>query len=295
MKDEKIILANEKTDGLKRVDNSLNAWSKFKTLYRAKPSINRPNVTMLLFFVPLLLILLYSDALNSAINLIIPFGSRLATGFPLDLHAASSAKTVVENNTKLILFLCVGGIAIFSFSLAGALKVIRNGLLTLEINQRRDFFRGIKENWAACLYVCLFWLLLSNGLFYLFIFVEDAIASALAVLIIKILSIAVLCLFIIFGFHMMCLSASYEQRFFKILKNSFYMTFNYLLPNIFMLVLTALPAVLMAVVGNQLFSIVVLMFYAMVGFSATVFLWMNLSIRLSDNYPKYATVNKKNK
>jgi hypothetical protein len=293
MKNEKIILANEKTDGLKRADNSLNAWNKFKTLYRAKPSINKPNVIMLLFFVPLLLILLYSDALNNALNLIIPFGSRLATGFPLDLHAASAAKAVMQNNTKLILFLSVGGIAIFSFSVAGALKVIRNGLLTLEINQKRDFWSGIKENWWVCLYVCLLWLLLTNGLFYLFIFVEGAIASATAVLIIKIAAVALFCLFIIFGFHIMCLSASYKQRFSKILKNSFYMTFNYLLPNIFVLVLTALPAVLMAVVGNQLFSIVVLMFYAMIGFSATVYLWMNLSMRLSDNYPKYATVSKK--
>lgn len=296
----KIILSDERTEGITKGNVKAGPWAKFKFLYGLKPGLNRPNITMLLFFIPLLAAVFYDSIAVGGINGSMPYYSYIGVGSPPSLYVAGQANMLLQNNTKLFLLLITAGAAIFSVAFSGALKIIRNGLISIkvdkegnatsEISHKRDLKRGIKQNWYICLSVILFWALIANGIFYLFILLETSGIEGFPLILILIFAFIFAALAVIYGMFVMTLSAGYNQSLGKILKNAFFMTFQNMLSNTFVLVLTIAPLSLL-LLNTYLVSLIVLVYYAMIGFSATVFFWTYQSLRIESRYPKYKTIN----
>ena len=293
----KIILADERLDGITKSNLKLSAWTKFKVLYGARPSISRSNITMLIYFVPLLLVILLSGTNVSAINAMLPFGGYGAVGYPLSLYAPAQAAALIRENTKTTLLLAAGGLVIFSIALAGSLKVIRNGILSIAVNKegyavsafnhKRDNLRGMRENLPVTFLVALVWAAAANGVFYLFIALEG-MAPALAIAI-QIAAILLAALLLLYGFYVMCLWAGYRQRLGKVLKNAFFMMFQNMRLNIVGLLITLAPVSLLFT-GQYIIDLLVLMYHAMIGFAVIVYTWLSISIKIENKYPKYKTV-----
>ena len=287
----RMLEGKEKSEEYARSTLPTNRWQLFWDIFKGNFwKIVKVNLLILLFFVPLLIVVIMSWLLNQNNGILYPFGANLGVGYPAapNLQGTSEWLTMQSGFMTYIGIMLTSVIA--SVGLSGGMYVIRNMVWTEGIFVTNDFWRGVKLNFKNAVQTALFftvilffcqtlihmadlnmvsglttkgqttWLRISQGVSYLFI----SMAAMMSL-------------------WMIALGVNYKMTFLIMVKNSFLMMIGTLPQTVFFGALAAIPFVLLVIGGSTLTAIGVIII-ALFGFAYALLVWLDFAQWVFDKY-----------
>lgn len=247
---DRIMLGAEKSEGYARASLPSNRWELFWDVFKGSfGKLVLVNLLTLLFFIPLILLILVRYVALVNFGAYYPFMQSFGVGYqaPLDM-AGLSENIVFTVNMITFLFLPLASM-IAAVGLSGGAYVIRNMVWTEGIFVANDFWRGIKQNVKTMLLIALFYSLI----FYACIFCASisrqagatANANAWMFTVAEVMSYIALAVFSIMTLHMITMSVTYDLKFKHLFKNSFMFTMGLLIQNLFFIALGGIAIILL--------------------------------------------------
>lgn len=276
----RMLEGKERDESYARSTLPSNRWGLFWDIFKGRFSkLVILNLLMLIFFVPLVGVIIFRSMYLSVQNSLMPYGSGLGIGFgALPNLAGLSESVTMSTNMYFALFLLVACL-IAAVGLAGGVYVIRNMVWTEGIFIANDFWRGIKINIAIILKSTLFYA------FMLFCFTMSlswsdyllSVDSGVAALLVISQVMSYLALFVvtIMFLWMLSMGANYNIKFFQLLKNSFLMAFGLIFQNVFFIALMAIP--LLLILLGSFFMMVGIVIMLLFGISFMLLVWFDYS------------------
>lgn len=287
----RMLEGKEKSEEYARSTLPTNRWQLFWDIFKGNFwKLVKVNLLILLFFVPLLAVLLFSMLISENNGIIYPFGANLGVGYPAApvLQGVSEGLILRSSFTTYLLVTITSTIA--AVGLSGGMYVIRNMVWTEGIFITNDFWRGVKLNYKNALQTALFfcivfvfcqtlinisnfsiaqgvaeggqvtWLRISQGASYLFM----TIAGMMSL-------------------WMIALGVNYKMGFTVLVKNSFLMSIGTLPQTIFFGVLAFIPFLLLLLGGSMLTAFAVIM-VVLFAFSYALLVWLDFAQWVFDKY-----------
>ncbi|MBR2340936.1 MAG: hypothetical protein IKA72_00820 [Clostridia bacterium] len=260
-------------------------WDIFKGSFG---KIVKCNLLMLLFFIPLLIVILFGGIYKDLD--LYPFGSNLTIGYPATPDVQGLSELVTFQSEGMILFGVVIASFIVAVGLAGGMYVVRNMVWTEGIFVTNDFWRGIKLNYKNALQTALFF---SITLLLMKTIINSANLSLATATLPKWqevwmeISIVMSYVFLAFAgmmsLWMIALGVNYVQSFWVMLKNAALICIGSLPQTIFFGVIAIAPFLLFLINSSFLmtWSLVILCLFA---FTWTLLVWLDFAQWLFDKY-----------
>ncbi len=287
----RLLEGKEKSEEYARSTLPTNRWQLFWDIFKGNfGKIVKVNLLTLLFFIPMIAVVVFYLMMVESNNILYPFGANLGIGYPVSPSQQGLAELLAVQNG----FLLYAGIVLTSFiaalGLAGGMYVIRNMVWTEGIFVSNDFWRGIKLNYKNALQATLVFaiaLLLCGTMiqFAEFSIVMGGLTGFRLVLmrISQAMSYVFIVLLAMMSFWMIALGVNYKFTFWNILRNSFLLTIGTLPQTIFFGVLALLPFALFLI--NQLFFIMIAMIICLLfGFAYALLVWLDFAQWVFDKY-----------
>lgn len=287
----RMLEGKEKSEEYARSTLPTNRWQLFWDIFKGNFwKLVKVNLLILLFFVPLLAVLLFSMMVSENNGIIYPFGANLGVGYPAApvLQGVSEGLILRSSFTTYLLVILTSTIA--AVGLSGGMYVIRNMVWTEGIFITNDFWRGVKLNYKNALQTALFfcvifafcqtlinissfsiaqgvveggqvtWLRISQGASYLFM----TVAAMMSL-------------------WMIALGVNYKMGFTVLVKNAFLMSIGTLPQTVFFGVLAFIPFLLLLLGGSMLtaFAVIVVVLFA---FSYALLVWLDFAQWVFDKY-----------
>ena len=287
----RMLEGKERSEEYARSTLPTNRWQLFWDIFKGNFwKLVKVNLLTLLFFIPLLVVVIMSILLMENNGIIYPFGANLGIGYPAapQMQGLSESLTLRSGLTRYLLVSLTSIVA--AVGLSGGMYVIRNMVWTEGIFVGNDFWRGVKLNYKNALQTALFfcitftfcqtlinisnfsiasgamtkgqetWLRISQGASYLFM----SIGAMMSL-------------------WMIALGVNYKMNFLVMLKNAFLMTIGTLPQTIFFGVLAFIPVILMLLGGSMFLSIGIVTF-ALFGASYALLVWLDFTQWVFDKY-----------
>ena len=281
----------EKSEDYARSTLPTNRWSLFWDIFKGNfGKIFKVNLLMLLFFIPLLAVIILYIVFQEGNNLVFPFGANLGAGYPAYPNQLGLAELfAVQTSTFLYAGVVLSSI-VAAVGLAGGMYVIRNMVWTEGIFVANDFWRGIKLNYknalqavlVGTLMVSLCGLLLNMSEFALVIEEYDGFRLVL-MRIFQGMTYVFIVFAIMVAYWMIALGVNYQNTFSKLVRNAVLLTVGTLPQTIFFVVLSLLPYVLFLIGGSFMTSIGVIVLI-LFGLAFTLLVWLNFAQWVFDKY-----------
>ena len=287
----RMLEGKEKSEEYARSTLPTNRWQLFWDIFKGNfGKIVKVNVLVLLFFVPLLFVLLLNGMMRDYNSSTYPFGSNLGVGYPAYPHLNGVSELLIYNNDMYILIGIVIASMIASIGLAGGMYVIRNMVWTEGIFVGNDFWRGIKLNvknalqtalfFSLILFVCKYMINLANlnlALGNLSKWQKIWLQTSLVTSYIFLIMAAMMSLW------MIALGVNYKLTFLKMLRNSFLMTIGTLPQTVFFGIIALLPFALFYIGGTFMMLIAVLVLF-LFAFAYALLVWLDFAQWVFDKY-----------
>ena len=281
----------EKSEDYARSTLPTNRWSLFWDIFKGNfGKIFKVNLLMLLFFIPLLAVIILYIVFQEGNNLVFPFGANLGAGYPAYPNQLGLAELfAVQTSTFLYAGVVLSSI-VAAVGLAGGMYVIRNMVWTEGIFVANDFWRGIKLNYknalqavlVGTLIVSLCSLLLNMSEFALVI--EEYEGFRLVLMrIFQGMTYVLIVFAIMVAYWMIALGVNYQNTFSKLVRNAVLLTVGTLPQTIFFIVLSLLPYALFLIGGSFITSIGVIILI-LFGLAFTLLVWLNFAQWVFDKY-----------
>ncbi|MBO5737605.1 MAG: hypothetical protein J6S04_07325 [Clostridia bacterium] len=287
----RMLEGKERSEEYARSTLPTNRWQLFWDIFKGNFwKLVKVNLLTLLFFVPLLVIVILTLLLAENNGIIYPFGANLGVGYPAapGLQGVSESLTLRTGMTSYLLITLSTIVA--AVGLSGGMYVIRNMVWTEGIFVANDFWRGVKLNYKNALQTAMFfcivftfcqtminisnvsiasgavtggevtWLRISQGASYLFMTLSAMMAL-----------------------WMIALGVNYKMGFLLMVKNSFLMAIGTLPQTVFFGALAFIPFLVLVLGGTMLISIgiiAVLLF----GISYALLVWLDFAQWVFDKY-----------
>lgn len=282
----RIFLGKEKSDEYARSTLPTNRWELFWDIFKGRfGKLVILNLLMLIFFIPLILLIIYRQGLISSYGSVYPFAQSFGVGYSAPLSLVGYSENIVFSvNAITYLFLPVA-VAFAAVGLSGGAYVMRNIVWTEGVFIANDFWKGIKLNFKQIMLTGV----LYSVVFYVFIlsisFADQMITTGtykVAFIIVKIVAIILLSYFSLVALHMITLSVTYEYKFRHLIRNGMVLSLGFLVQNVFFVLLAAIPFFLMMLQGFfLLIGICVLLFF---GLSYVLLIWTDYCQWIYDGY-----------
>ena len=281
----------EKSEEYARSTLPTNRWQLFFDIFKGGfGKIVKVNLLTLIFFVPLIAVLLFYMLLVESNGIIYPFGANLGVGYP----AAPMQQGIAELLSVQNSFILYAGLILTGFiaavGLSGGMYVVRNMVWTEGIFVTNDFWRGIKLNYKNALQTVLFFTitLLLAGTMLRFaefsIVVENLTGFKLVMMrISQGTSYVLIALAAMMSLWMLALGVNYKLTFFGMIRNSFLITLATIPQTIFFIVLAFLPFVCF-LIGSSLFLTIGLVLVLLFGISYALLVWLDFAQWVFDKY-----------
>jgi len=284
----KIMEGKEKNEDYARSTLPTNRWQLFWDIIKGRiGKVVIINLLMLLFFLPIIAIIVFYNITLQSQGLAGPYGANLGIGFP----AIPDVTGQWENMTLIVNVMAFGAIvvasAIAAVGIAGGMYVIRNMLWTEGIFVANDFWKGIKLNYANALLASVF--------FSLFLFLSVYIWSlsdymlslgagnAVWFTVARVVTIVATVLAAFMSLWMISLGVTYYQSKSALIKNAFIMTIGTFPQTLFFAVIAVAPFAL-AFTGVSLIMSIGFIFIILIGFSYALLVWLDFSQWAFDKY-----------
>lgn len=287
----RMLEGKERSEEYARSTLPTNRWQLFWDIFKGNfGKIVKVNLLTLIFFIPLIAVIVIYSMLVQSNGIIYPFGANLGVGYPAVPGQAGLYELLsLQNNFLLFIGIAISSI-IASVGLSGGMYVVRNMVWTEGIFVSNDFWRGIKLNYKNALQTALFFCIMLFLSGTLISFVDFSLATGGLGKWQKIwmhVSRATSYLLIVFSamltLWMIALGVNYKFKFFQMLKNAFLMTIGTLPQTIFFGVIALLPFALFLI--NSSFMMVIAIFVGLLfGFSFALLVWLDFAQWVFDKY-----------
>ena len=287
----RLLEGKEKSEEYARSTLPTNRWQLFWDVFKGNfGKIVKINLLTLLFFVPLIVVIVFSIMMDNSNAVIYPFGANLGVGYPAAPDLQGVSEWLVLQN-EFVMFV---GLVLSSFiaavGLAGGMYVIRNMVWTEGIFVANDFWRGVKLNYKNALQAALFFTLifaLSKTMinFADFTLAVGDVGSAQRIWlkISETVSYVFIALAAAMALWMVALGVNYKMKFFTLLRNSFLMVIGTLPQTLFFGLLAVLPFLLFFL-GGTLFLLIAILIVFLFAFSYLLLVWLDFAQWVFDKY-----------
>ena len=287
----RLLEGKEKSEEYARSTLPTNRWQLFWDIFKGNfGKIVKVNLLVLVFFIPLLIVLIVNGFMNEYYGTTYPFGANLGIGYPA-FPALQGQAEMLTYRTEISIMLGIMLTSIIaSVGLAGGMYVIRNMVWTEGIFVANDFWKGVKLNYKNALQTAIFfcavlflgttminmanwqlavgglgkwekiWLYVSQGSSYVFI-----------------------TLALMMSLWMIALGVNYKLTFLKLFRNAFLMTIGTFPQTIFFGLLALLPFALFLIEGSfmLILGICVIIFIA---FAYALLVWLDFAQWVFDKF-----------
>ena len=287
----RMLEGKERSEEYARSTLPTNRWQLFWDIFKGNfGKIVKVNLLTLIFFIPLIAVIVIYSMLVQSNGIIYPFGANLGVGYPAVPGQAGLYELLsLQNNFLLFIGIALSSV-IASVGLSGGMYVVRNMVWTEGIFVSNDFWRGIKLNYKNALQTALFFCLMLFLSGTLISFVDFSLATGGLGKWQKIwmhVSRATSYLLIVFSamltLWMIALGVNYKFKFFQMLKNACLMTIGTLPQTIFFGAIALLPFALFLI--NSSFMMVIAIFVGLLfGFSFALLVWLDFAQWVFDRY-----------
>lgn len=276
----RMLEGKERDESYARSTLPSNRWGLFWDIFKGRFSkLVILNLLILIFFVPLIAVIVIRSIYISAQSMVMPFASGLGVGAGALPNLAGLQENVTMSTNFLFGIVIIVACLIAAVGLSGGIYVIRNMVWTEGIFIANDFWRGIKINIGIVIKSTLFYTVL---LYFFTMSISWAnyllsIDSGVSFLLVisKVLSYLALFILTIMYLWMLSMGGNYNIKFFPLLKNSFLMAFGLIFQNVFFVFLMAIPLILL-LLGSffMMFGIILMI---LLGISYMLLVWFDYS------------------
>ena len=287
----RMLEGKEKSEEYARSTLPTNRWQLFWDIFKGNFwKIVKVNLLILLFFIPLLAVVLIAMLFSENNGILYPFGANLGVGYPAAPGLQGMSEGLVLSASFTTYFLVALTSTIAAVGLAGGMYVIRNMVWTEGIFVANDFWRGVKLNYKNALQTAMFfcvvyalcqtliniseftiaqgmveggqvtWLRVSQGASYLF------------------MSVALM-----MSLWMIALGVNYKMGFAVMVKNSFLMTIGTLPQTVFFGALAFIPLIVL-LIGGSMFTAFGVIIVILFGFAYALLVWLDFAQWVFDKY-----------
>ena len=281
----------EKSEDYARNTLPTNRWSLFWDIFKGNfGKIVKVNLLMLLFFLPLIAVFIFSYMLQEGNNYVVPFGANLGIGYPATPNMTGLAEMFALQNAIIVYVGVVLSSFIAAIGLAGGMYVIRNMVWTEGIFVTNDFWRGIKLNIKNAIQTTMF-LTLTVSICSLLLQMADL---SLAIQQVKGFQLVLIRIFqgmsyfliivsIMMSYWMIALGVNYQLKFTTLVRNSFLICVGTLPQTVFFIAVSLLPFLLLLLGGTFFVSIAIVMIL-LFGLSYVLLVWLDFAQWVFDKY-----------
>ena len=288
----RMLEGKERSEDYARSTLPTNRWQLFFDIFKGNfGKLVKINLLTLLFFIPLLAVIIFSFIYRDAIAATYPFGGNLGVGYPVvpNMHGWSERLTLETDTT--VYFLMTLASIVAAVGLAGAMYVIRNMVWTEGIFVANDFWRGVKLNFKNALQTALFFMIVLT----LTVLTTDMAAVAktslnlsdferVMISISTVISYVFMALAVCMSFWMIALGVNYQMGFFTLIRNSFLMTIGMLPQTVFFIAMSALPFLLLLFGVQSFFFMAGIAICLLFALSYALLVWLNFAQWSFDKY-----------
>ena len=275
----RMVIGSEKSEGYARQSLPSNRWELFWDIFKGRFSkLVIINLLTLLFFVPLIALILFRYMAVSGYGAMSPFSLPFGVGYQAPVSFVGYHENIMLTaNSQMFLFLPIA-LLIAGVGISGGAYVIRNMVWTEGIFVANDFWKGVKQNFLTVglvmvLYSLIFYLSML-GISYSNKMLAIGEGTAWLLQISKVLIIIVLALFSIMTLHMISMTVTYKVTLRQLFKNSFILTFGALPQNVLFVFVGGAPLLIM-LLGS---------FFSTLGIMLIIFLWISYFLLVWTNY-----------
>ena len=287
----RLLEGKERSEEYARSTLPTNRWQLFWDIFKGNfGKIVKVNLLVLVFFIPLLIVVLMGVLYAEATGVTYPFGANLAIGYPAMPSLQGQSEYLTLQGDMFMYFGILLTSIIASVGLSGGMYVIRNMVWTEGIFVSNDFWRGVKLNFKNALQTAIFFcaiLLISTSLINFSNFALAATEIPKAQKVMLQISTAVSYTFIalsaMMSLWMIALGVNYQMGFFTLFKNSFLMAIGTLPQTIFFGVIALIPFGLF-LLGGSFFSVLALMMILLFGLAYALLVWLDFAQWVFDKY-----------
>lgn len=287
----RLLEGKEKSEEYARSTLPTNRWQLFWDIFKGNFSkIIKANFLILIFFIPLLAVIIFGGMIKDANNIIYPFGANLGVGYPASPDLQGVPEMLVLQGD---FFICIGifiSVFIAAIGLSGGMYVIRNMIWTEGVFVANDFWRGVKLNYKNALQAAVFFTLIYTMCTTLMNFAD--FTSAVGTLskgqkvwlgISRATSYLIIFLAGMMTLWMVALGVNYTMKFTMLFRNSFIIAIGTLPQTVFFAFLALLPFLLFALQINLITVLLVLMLI-LFGFSYALLVWLDFGQWVFDKF-----------
>ncbi len=257
-------------------------WDIFKTNMTKLIGL---NLLILLFFLPVLALVLLRYLNVTYLSLQTPFSQNIGLGYPSFPSTAGLVEYIyLSSNVQSFMWLPIAA-AVAAVGLSGGMYVMRNFVWAEGVSVGRDFWSGVKKNFWQ-----IFGVTVSYGvLMFLCVsaisYANYAIAASdgnWLLVVSNVFSYIIAIFFTIVFLFALSLSVTYKLKFFQLIRNSIIMAIALLPLNLFFAAF-ALVSVLLMMLGG-FFAAIGIVLFIMFGFSIFALVWTDYSQWAFDKY-----------
>lgn len=276
----RMLEGKERDDAYARSTLPSNRWGLFWDIFKGRFSkLVILNLLMLIFFIPLILVIVFRSLYIQVQSGLMPFASGMGGGFGAIPNLAGLQENVAMSTNLMFGLFIIVACVIAAVGLSGGIYVIRNMVWTEGIFIANDFWRGIKINFVIVMQSTLFYAVMlflftmsiswANYLLSVdggvaFLFVTSQVLSYIAIGVVTVMYL-----------WMLSMGGNYKLKFFQLLKNSFLMTFGLIFQNIFFIALMAIPLILLLL--GSFFMMIGIVIMILFGISFMLLVWFDYS------------------
>ncbi|MBP3422923.1 MAG: hypothetical protein J6K86_04075 [Clostridia bacterium] len=287
----RLLEGKEKSEEYARSTLPTNRWQLFWDIFKGNfGKIVKVNLLTLLFFIPLLIVIVMGILYSESVGITYPFGANLGIGYPAapDMQGVSESLSL-QGDLYMYFGVFLTSI-IAAVGLSGGMYVIRNMVWTEGIFVTNDFWRGVKLNFKNALQTALFFcmVLLINTLLINIAelsLTADTLGKGQKVMfqISLVVSYLFLALAAMMSFWMIALGVNYKMGFLVMFRNSFLMTIGTLPQTVFFGALALLPFALL-LFGVNLLTVIGIMMILLFGIAYALLVWLDFAQWVFDKY-----------
>ncbi len=287
----------EKSEEYARSTLPTNRWQLFWDIFKGNfGKIVKVNLLTLLFFVPMIAVIVLYLLMGQSESMLYPFGANMGVGYPSAPFQAGISEARTFSNGTFLYFGLILTSLVAAVGLSGGMYVVRNMVWTEGIFVTSDFWRGIKLNYKNAVQISLFFTVIlflctsvSNSAEMYIALGNLTDGATVWMRISQVVSYVFIALAALFSMWMISMSVNYQMKFLACLRNAFFLTVGTFPQTIFFLALAAIPFLLFLINGS--FFIVLGVFAVLLfGLTYALLVWLNFSQWVFDKYinPKIA-------
>lgn len=288
----RMLEGKERSEEYARSTLPTNRWQLFWDIFKGNFwKIVKVNLLTLVFFIPMLAVIIFSVLLSQNNGVVYPFGANLGIGYPAMPVLQGTSEWLTLQGDLMMYVGIVISVFIAAVGLSGGMYVVRNMVWTEGVFVTNDFWRGVKLNYKNALQTALFFtlvLLLGMTMINLADFslsLGDSMSKGQQVWlrISQGTSYVFIVLAAMMSFWMIALGVNYKMGFVVMFKNSFLMTIGTLPQTVFFGVLALIPFALF-LIGNEMIVAIGVILLILFGFAYALLVWLDFAQWVFDKY-----------